>query len=192
MKNTRLISFVLAAAVIGGFACKKKEAPPAAVTEPGGQTIAATVKTSRIAQGYARKSTYFKLPDISGGDIDLASHAGKPVLVMFFTETCPYCRKAAPFIEKVHLAYTKKGLNVVGICIQDDPEAPRGFARDLATTFSLAYKGRKIYKDYKAQGVPFIYLLDRNHEIHEMWGGYSPEYDAEIIAKVEEALTKPM
>jgi hypothetical protein len=36
--------------------------------------------------------------------------------------------------------------------------------------------------------VPYIYLLDKSHEIYEVWEGYSSEYDAEIIKDVEKVL----
>lgn len=183
---------MLAVTIASACACKKKETPPADTKPDTGKTITAVVKAEKVAPGYTRKASYFRLPTIAGKDIDLAASAGKPVLIMFFTETCPYCRKAAPFIERVYKTYTKKGLVVAGICIQPDPEAGKAFAQDLATTFPIAYDGRKIYKNYKAQGVPFIYLLNSSHDIHEMWGGYSPEYDAEIIEKVEAVLKGPL
>ncbi|HAF95544.1 MAG TPA: hypothetical protein DCG50_05805, partial [Elusimicrobia bacterium] len=151
-------------------------------------TITATVKADKIDPGYTRKSTYFKLPDLKGGEIDLADYAGKPVLLMFFTENCPYCRHAAPFIEKMHRTYSPKGLNVIGICVEENADAAKDFARGLGLTFQFAYKGGDLSIKYKAQGVPFIYLLNRNHVIYEMWGGYSPDFDPEIIENIEKVL----
>ncbi|HAH31367.1 MAG TPA: hypothetical protein DCL44_03525 [Elusimicrobia bacterium] len=188
MRNVKLFSFLLIAATVAGVACKEKEAPAPDVQTSPEAAITAVVKADKIKPGYARKPTYFKLPSTNGGEIDLASYAGKSVLVMFFTETCPYCRKAAPFIEKMHKTYSPKGLSVVGICIQENADAPKTFASDLNITFPLAYKGGHVYKNYKAQGVPFIYLLGKNHEIREVWEGYSPEYNQEIIRNIEEAL----
>ncbi len=169
------VLFVLAA-------CGRKEQPGA-----GAENRAAPENSSAA---YAKKDTYFKLPNAAGGDIDLASYSGKPVLVMFFTETCPYCRKAAPFIQKVSASYTQKGLVVLGICIQDSPQAALNFAADLGVTFPLAYKGKEISRNYRTQGVPYIYLLTRGHEIYDVWEGYDEQYDAPILKAVETVLAK--
>jgi len=171
------VLFVLAA-------CGKKEQP---VDQAEKQVAASGEKT---IPGYAKKDTYFRLKNAAGGEIDLASYAGKPVVVMFFTETCPYCRKAAPFIQKVSAAYVPKGLGVVGICIQNSPRAALNFAADLGVTFPLAYGGSEISRHYRTQGVPYIYVLNRQHEIYDVWEGYDPEYDSSIIKAVEAVLEK--
>ncbi|PKM98017.1 MAG: hypothetical protein CVU79_05575 [Elusimicrobia bacterium HGW-Elusimicrobia-3] len=172
----------LAASALLLAACGKKE-QPAAQAEPQAEQVQA----ARADGGYTRKETYFKLPNAAGGEIDLAAYAGKPVLVMFFTETCPYCRKAAPFIQKVHASHGP-GLGVVGICVQDSAQAAKNFAQDFGTTFPLAYKGKGISRNYRTQGVPYIYLLDKGHEVYDVWEGYDPQYDDSILKAVETVL----
>lgn len=181
MKNFLL---PLAAAALLFAACGKKEQPAAPTEPPAAQTQAAPA----AGPAYVQKETYFKLPNAAGGEIDLAAYAGKPVLVMFFTETCPYCRKAAPFIQKVAASHGPKGLSVVGICVQDSAQAARNFAQDFGLTFPLAYKGKELSRKYRTQGVPYIYLLDKNHEVYDVWEGYDPQYDASIIKAVETVL----
>jgi peroxiredoxin len=180
MKNFML---PLAASALLLAACGKKE-QPAAQPEPQ----AAQTQAAPAAPGYAKKETYFKLPNAAGGEIDLAAYAGKPVLVMFFTETCPYCRKAAPFIQKVAASHGTKGLGVVGICVQDSAQAAKNFAQDFSLTFPLAYKGKEISRKYRTQGVPYIYLLDKSHEVYDVWEGYDPQYDGSILKAVETVL----
>ncbi|MBI4351510.1 MAG: TlpA family protein disulfide reductase [Elusimicrobia bacterium] len=179
MKRTALaltaVFFVLAA-------CGKKEQPAA---RTAGATHAAPADPS-----YVKKDTYFRLPNSAGGELDLASYAGKPVLVMFFTETCPYCRKAAPFIQKVSADYAPKGLATAGILVQDSAQPALNFAADFGVTFPIAYKGREISRKYRTQGVPYIYLLNRDHEIYDVWEGYDHEYDAPILKAVETVLAK--
>lgn len=171
------------AAVLMLAACGKKE-QPAARTEPQ----AAQSPAAPAAAGYAKKETYFKLPNAAGGEIDLAAYAGKPVMVMFFTETCPYCRKAAPFIQQLSVSHGPKGLSVIGICVQDSAQAAKNFAQDFGVTFPLAYKGKEISRNYRTQGVPYIYLLDKGHEVYDVWEGYDPQFDAPIIKAVETVL----
>lgn len=179
--------FSLAAASLLLAACGKKEQP---APETQAQAVTGEAKIAPAA-AYSKGDTYFKLPLATAkGDLDLADYAGKPVLFMFFTETCPFCRKAAPAVENLHKTYGPKGLNVMGICIQEDPEAAVNFAKSLGVTFPLAYKGRPVYKAYKAQGVPYIYLLDRQHKLYDVWEGYDHAYDAPMTKAVEALLAK--
>jgi len=181
MKNFML---PLMAAALLLAACGKKEQPAVQAETQAAQPQAATPAGS----AYAQKETYFKLPNAAGGEIDLAAYAGKPVLVMFFTETCPYCRKAAPFIQKVAASHGPKGLSVIGICVQDSAQAAKNFAQDFSLTFPLAYKGKEISRKYRTQGVPYIYLLDKGHEVYDVWEGYDPQYDASILKAAEAVL----
>lgn len=132
--------------------------------------------------------TYFSLPSMDGGKIDLKDYAGKPVMVMFFTETCPFCRKAGPEMQKIHEKYSSRGFSVIGISLKDSPESPRRFAADLGIKFPLAYGGKEIGRKYKVQGVPFIYLLDKNHKIYDNWMGYDESYLKEMQDSVEQTL----
>lgn len=160
-------------------ACGKKESAPATATTPQQQTAAANTENSR---------TYFSLPGASGGKVDLASYSGKPVMVFFFSESCPYCRQAGPFVEKIYSKYGPKGLNVVGICVEDTPEAALGFAKATGVTFPLAYGGARTSALYRTRGVPYIFLLDKNHDFYDVWEGYDPEADQSIVSGVENLL----
>lgn len=156
--------------------CSKKE-----------KTDTNTQQASQITTSYIKTDFYFKLPDYKGGEIDLENYKGKPVLVKFFTETCPHCRKAAPFIEEMHKKYSDKGLIVIGISVKDTKESAQLFAKENNLTFMMAYNGRKIARNYGISGVPFIYLLDKSHNLSKVWAGYDEQYNSNIdesIAKV--------
>jgi len=188
--SNRILS--LAAAALLFAACGKKEQPAPGTTAPAQEAAReqAPAAAKKAGASYVKKDTYFALPNSAGGEIDLAAYAGKPVLVMFFTETCPYCRKAAPFIQQVAASYGPKGLNVVGICVQDSAQAANNFAADFALTFPVAYKGKEISRNYRTQGVPYIYLLTAQHEIYDVWEGYDQRYDASIQKAIETVLAK--
>ena len=142
------------------------------------------------AAAYEKKETYFKLNNAAGGVIDLASYAGKPVLVLFFTETCPFCRKAGPAMEKLYKVYGPKGLNLVGISLEDTPGGALNYAKSLGVTLPLAYDGGEIAAHYRAQGVPYIYALDNQHKIYDVWEGYDSSYDPQIEKTIKDLLAK--
>ena len=109
--------FFAAAMIAAAAACGKKEqpVPPSPAEAQAAQPAPSKNGQAKAPQAYKRTDAYFRLPSASGGEIDLASYAGRPVLLMFFTETCPFCRKAAPFIESVNKKYSDRGLAVIGI-----------------------------------------------------------------------------
>jgi len=197
MNKTNIL--ILTAAYLMAFTyygCKKSEtsAPQtsssqtevAVQTAASGTEQAPAVKSTEKA--YTKNQSYFRLPGYKGGEIDLASYAGKPVMLMFFTEGCPFCRKAAPFIETMNKKYSQKGLNVIGICVEDEAAAAEGFAKDFALTFPIAYSGGEVSRKYKTQGVPYIFILNKAHAVHNVWAGYDPEFDAAIIRGIEEVI----
>lgn len=195
MKKTIIASLALAfAAAFAYFGPLDMKLPGLAKPDQGAATsgepgVAESGKPAKAA-AYEKKETYFKLKNAAGGVIDLAAYAGKPVIVFFFTETCPYCRKAAPAMEKLYKAYGAKGFNLVGISLEDSPEGALNFAKSLGVTFPLAYGGGDIAAHYRAQGVPYIYALDSRHKIYDVWEGYDSSYDPEIEKTVKSLLAK--
>jgi len=143
---------------------------------------------NQTVSNYKKTDFYFKLPSKDGGEIDLSSYTGKPVLVMFFTENCPYCQKAAPFIDKIYSTYHSKGLEVIGISVKSSIESSIEFQKLTGVKFPLAYNGRNVAKTYGISGVPFIYLLDKSHNLKRVWAGYGEEYDSDIIDVIEKTL----
>jgi thiol-disulfide isomerase/thioredoxin len=191
MKTTRILAVMLGCTLaLGSYGCKKSETQEKEVTAMETTVQAQTPSEQKPAanaaeKGYKRTKSYFKLPGYKGGEIDLASYAKKPVMLMFFTESCPYCRKAAPFIEEMSRKYLSKGLGTIGICIEDDPAAAAAFAQDFKLSFPIAYQGRDVARQYRAQGVPFIFLLTKEHAVYNVWPGYDPSFNEPIIQAIE-------
>lgn len=196
-RNLNLIIILLLIFVWG---CKKKEqtvdSKQQTATVQTGQTkpVQTQVKKQNLKSKtntkpvYVKGETYFILPDRKGGTIDLETYAGKPVTFMFFAQYCPFCRKAAPFLEKVYQQYKNKGLNVIGISIEDEKQLADAFAKDYNLTFPIGYKGSEVAQKYRTRGVPFIFILDRNHKIYNVWPGYDESFNSDIVQSVEEVL----
>ncbi len=59
----------------------------------------------------------FLLPDtVSGKTVSGADYAGKPVLVMFISNHCPYVVHLADALAAFGKDYQAKGLSIVAIC----------------------------------------------------------------------------
>ncbi|MDD2772664.1 MAG: TlpA disulfide reductase family protein [Elusimicrobiales bacterium] len=139
---------------------------------------------------YEKKDTYFSLEKYGGGRVDLADYAGKPVFLMFFSAHCPYCKLAAPFVEKLHETYAKRGLKVAAILTDEASGAAKEFIADYKITFPVALGGRALARTYRAHGVPNFFLLGEDHQVNYQWRGYEEEDLPVITRRVEMTLSE--
>lgn len=107
----------------------------------------------------------FVLPAIdTGADaVSLAAYRGKPVIINFWASWCTSCREEAQLLEAFWQIWKGKGVQVIGIAVQDTPEAAQEFARRAGKTFPLAIDtSGKTGLDYGVYGVPETFFIDAN------------------------------
>lgn len=167
------------------FACQKNENSNTETIQK--EVIANKTEKKEVLQ-YHKNAFYFNLPDSKGGRIDLANYQNRPVLVKFFTRDCPYCQKAAPYIESLYEKYNTRGLSVIGISISEDKEDAIDFVRMFNLKYPVGYEGGEVAKKYGIRGVPFFYLLNKNHELVQTWPGYDSYYNKEMEREIEKLL----
>ncbi len=69
----------------------------------------------------------------------LAALRGKPVLLTFWATSCPGCIEEIPLLSELHKAYAARGLQVIGVAMNYDPEAHVRALRDrLKVPYPLA------------------------------------------------------
>ncbi|MBP7795974.1 MAG: TlpA family protein disulfide reductase [Elusimicrobiales bacterium] len=146
------------------------------------------IAQNETASDYKKTDFYFSLPGKDGKDIRLDDYKNKPVMVIFFAENCPYCLKAGPYIQSIYKKYNPEGLSVIGISIRDSRESAVEFQKRTGVMFPLAYSGKEIAKNYGISGVPFIYVLDKNHNMIKMWAGYDEQYDSDIDNTIKKVI----
>jgi|GEM_PF-943558 len=164
---------------------KKAEAYPSKVS--GADLAQSTVPAKPV---YEKKASWFSIPSIDGGkNIDLQNYSDRPVMVIMFSADCHFCRKAAPFFQKVSGLYGDRGLAVIGVSLDDNAASVKAFAKDYGVSFPIGRDPeRRVARAYRTRGVPWVTLLDKNHNFHKSWIGYTQEYDEEILKTVEAVL----
>ena len=69
----------------------------------------------------------------------LAALRGKPVLLTFWATSCPGCIEEIPLLSELHKTYAARGLQVIGVAMNYDPEAQVRALRDrLQVPYPLA------------------------------------------------------
>jgi len=114
-----------------------------------------------------RPAAAFTLTTFGGEPVSLEAHRGRVVVVNFWASWCnPACYDEAPVLERGWRAYRERGVAVLGVDIQDTPEAAQKFIRDFSLTFPNAPDpGGKVSIDYGVYGVPETFFIDRHGRI---------------------------
>src|SRR5713101_5082533 len=107
----------------------------------------------------------FVLPIYGGGgsgSIDLHALRGHPVLLNFWSESCPPCRVEMPFLERTFTKYGAHGAFVLlGIDQADPKEDIAPFGKAYKITYPLLFDpGDKVNVVYGVTALPTTYFID--------------------------------
>jgi len=85
----------------------------------------------------------------------------KPVLVVFFKESCPTCRFTLPFVQRLHEHVGPRGGRILGVS-QDGSAGARSLAAELRLSFPIGVDGPgfPVSEAWGLVAVPTIYLVD--------------------------------
>jgi thiol-disulfide isomerase/thioredoxin len=120
----------------------------------------------------------FTLKDMNGADVTLSDYADNVILLDFWATWCAPCRIEIPgFIEMVG-EYGDRGLVVLGVSIDDAPDALQLYAEELGMNYPvLIGDGRDDIKTSYGPliGFPTSFIIDRNGTICHKHTGYAPK-----------------
>jgi len=119
-----------------------------------------------LALAPGQKIIIFSGKDLTGNTIDLSQLIGKkPVMVAFWASWCPTCREEAPKINRLYEKYHKQGMEFIGINVgyNDSVTKAKAFVKQTGVTFPVIFDKRgKISRMFAVQGVPTVFVADRN------------------------------
>ena len=84
-----------------------------------------------------RANLAFTLEDMNGAKVDLSSFAGKPLIVNLWATWCGPCRLEMPQLVGFADKYKDKNLQVIGVSVDDAPDAIRAFAAEYKVTYPM-------------------------------------------------------
>ena len=112
------------------------------------------------------KAQNFVLKDLNGQQFKLSDHKGKPILLIFTTTWCSYCRTEIPHFKDIYANYAKQGLVVVNIDIQESRERVSLFAAKYRLPYrTLLDKNGDVADVYGVRGIPTMVLINREGNI---------------------------
>jgi peroxiredoxin len=150
MKQSALIVIVAAVAFIGGISVRGLLSSPLAQTSQAKQT----------------PLPEFSLPDLSGKLRSIKEWQGKVLVINFWATWCPPCLKEMPGFAALQGEYSDKGLQFLGIAL-DDPEPVKEFVASHKINYPILMgedQGTKLAHDLGniINTVPFTVIVDKN------------------------------
>lgn len=124
----------------------------------------------------------FKLVDVVSNEAVLRKQfEGRPLLVVFMSNHCPYARHVEAKLAEVANSYAGRGVATVWICSNDmenypadAPEELAAQARRVGANFPYLHDAsQEVAKAYKAMCTPDLYLFDARHKLF-----YRARFDA--------------
>lgn len=136
----------------------------------------------------------FTLPDpASGEEVSLSDYAGKPLLVMFICNHCPFVIHILDELVAFSRHYQSLGLSVVAINANDvashpadGPEHMAQLTADKHFPFVYLYDAsQEVAKAYEAACTPDFFIFDSNHRLayRGQFDGARPGNDVPVSGK---------
>ena len=131
----------------------------------------------------------FALRSSSGKNLKLSEHRGEVVMVNFWATWCGPCRQELPLLNRLHEQYRKAGFTLLGVNIDDRPDAAQSMAKKLGISFPILFDTEKqVSRLFDVNAMPSTLLIDRDGKIRYIHLGYRPGYETRYESQVRELL----
>lgn len=124
------------------------------------------------------------LVDLDGVTIHLTALKGKVVLVNFWAAWCTPCAEEVPQFIALQQKYQGRGLQIIGISIDDDEGQLRNFYRKYKMNYPVAPGDLAVENAFHGiLGLPATFVIDRDQRIHAKHEGSTnfQALEAEVV-----------
>lgn len=120
----------------------------------------------------------FKMTDVNGNIVDLASLKGKNVFVNLWATWCPPCRAEIPSIEKLAGKVDKEMAVIIMLSLDEDFELAKKFAKKNSMELPVYYPAEGLPAMFKTDGIPATFIFNEKGELVKQNNG-ADDYDTE-------------
>jgi peroxiredoxin len=194
------LAALVCAGVVSGDQIRLKDGTEVsgAVLQQNGEDLIVRLSRHDVASVYGRPlpppvtegelAPEFSVVDVAGNRQSLTQYRGRVTLVKFWATWCPYCRSDLPLMKTLFGKYHDRGLQILGISIDDDGQALRDFLRKDPLPYPVieAAEYPELPLRYEADGVPAYFLVGEDGRIVRIWRGSVTKGQADL----EDVLTR--
>jgi peroxiredoxin len=117
---------------------------------------------------------------------DLQQYKGQVVYVDFWASWCIPCAHSFPFLNELHQEFKDKGLQIIGINMDENTEDAKDFLAKTPAKFTIVSDAStQCAKDFDVKAMPSSYLIDRKGIVHHIHQGFRSEDIKKLRALVE-------
>jgi cytochrome c biogenesis protein CcmG/thiol:disulfide interchange protein DsbE len=129
----------------------------------------------------------FTQKTVSGGrSVSLRALRGKVAIVDFWATWCGPCKQSFPKLQSLNTKYAARGLEIVGISEDDEPQGISPFADSLGAKFSLAWdEGKAIASKWHPKSMPTTFIVDRQGVVRFVHFGFYEGEELDIEKEIK-------
>lgn len=125
----------------------------------------------------------FKMTDVNGDKVDIASLKGKKVFVNLWATWCPPCRAEIPSMEKLQSKVDKQKVAFVMLSLDENFELAKNFAKKNKMQLPVYYPAEGLPAMFKTDGIPVTFIFNEAGELIKQNNGVD-NYDTEEYVKL--------
>jgi thiol-disulfide isomerase/thioredoxin len=156
---------------------------PAASHEVAGAETAACMADAKPA------NFDFKLKDLEGKEVALASYKGKVVLLNFWATWCGPCKAEIPGFIELQEKYKDK-ITIIGYSVDDTAEMAKKYAEQMKMNYPILLgENREDVQDAYGPiwGIPASFLISKDGKVCRKHMGIAPKdvFEKELVALMD-------
>ena len=183
MSNRKLLLLGLAVAVLSaitGFVVQKYF-----FTDRQQQPVTSQAKRLKPEDMLGKPRPVFELPDLQGRMRSITEWDNRVVLVNFWATWCPPCKDEIPDLIRLQETYRDKGVQVIGIALQEAEEV-HAFAKELGMNYPVLAGEVPVIEVARAYGnhigaLPYSVVFDAHGIIRFIRPGVVHYQEAEEV-----------
>jgi cytochrome c biogenesis protein CcmG, thiol:disulfide interchange protein DsbE len=106
----------------------------------------------------------FSITADNGRTLSLSNFGGKLLLLNFWASWCGPCAEETPSLSKLAQDYASKGVVVLGVSVDKDPQAYQRFLQKYSPAF-LTARELKTHEEFGTYMYPETYLIDAKGKV---------------------------
>lgn len=123
------------------------------------------------APGERKAMMEIEANDLQGRRWRLKDHRGEVVLVNVWATWCPPCRAETPALVKTANAYRGKGLEILGVSMDEGAVEVRGFVDRYHVPYSIVFPPADSPLNSVVEALPTSYLIDKSGRVAAVYQG---------------------
>ena len=125
------------------------------------------------------------------GVVALSSYKGQVIYLDFWASWCAPCKKSFPWLNEIQKKYAKYNFRVIAVNLDKEPELAKRFLQNYPAAFLIGYDPEgNIASQFKVNGMPSSYLIDRSGNIVSTHIGFREKDTAALESKIKALLAR--